>query len=403
MNKHLAVSLLLACVLCPATAQAQGVDGTLFDLARIKDNVRSKRVSSFDRSGGNNDRFESIPAGERRTLFEVEGAGMINHIWITIAPPPPTLNRNDIILRMYWDGSETPCVEAPIGAFFGQGWDESYNFASLPLAAGPRDGRGMVSYFVMPFARGARIEVENDAGRTIDAFYYYVDYVELDALPRDMGRFHAWYNHELTEALPGGENEWSLLGPQGANTTGADNYLVADIAGNGQFVGVNYYVHSPSPMWYGEGDDMIFIDGERWPPSLHGTGTEDYFNTSWSPNTLFSHPYYGYARVNNDIGWLGRTHVYRFHISDPLYFDRSLRFTIEHGHNNNLTLDLATVAYWYQTEPHKPYPALPDRAARAPKPFIGVVDIHRWRDAWRKAMGSDPTLWGKETKPDGSR
>jgi hypothetical protein len=380
----------------PPAADAQAVDGTLLDLARIHDSVKSRRISSYDRSGGNRDRFENIPDGERRTIFQVDGSGMINHIWITIAPPPPKLNRNDIILRMYWDGHDEPCVEAPIGAFFGQGWDESYDWVSLPLAAGPRDGRGMVSYFVMPFSNGARIDVENDSGRRIDAFYYYVDYVELDALPADMGRFHAWYNHELTEALPEGENEWSLLGPQGKNTTGDGNYVFADIQGKGQFVGVNYYVHSPSPMWYGEGDDMFFIDSEPWPPSLHGTGTEDYFNTSWSPNDRYSHPYYGFARVNDDVGWLGRTHVYRFHISDPIYFDKSLRATIEHGHNNNLTLDLASVAYWYQTDPHKPYPDVPDRAERAPKPFISTSDIHLWRDAWRKAEGGDPKLWGKK-------
>jgi hypothetical protein len=400
MRKHCAIGLVTLWLLAPATLDAQGVDGTLFDLARVKHDVHSKRISSFDRSGGNNDRFEHIPDGERRALFEVTGAGIINHMWITIAPPPPAVSRNDIILRMYWDGQEAPAVESPIGPFFGQGWDESYDFASLPLAAGPRDGRGLVSYFVMPFADGARIEIENDTGRDIDAFYYYVDYVELDELPDDMGRFHAWYNHELTEALPEGENEWSLLGPQGNNTTGAGNYLIADIAGSGHFVGVNYYVHSPSPMWYGEGDDMIFIDGEPWPPSLHGTGTEDYFNTSWSPNTLFSHPFYGYGRVNGDVGWLGRTHVYRFHVTDPIYFDASLRFTIEHGHNNNLTLDMATVAYWYQTGPHKPYPTLPDREARAPRPFISVVDMHRWRDEWRKSRGNDPKLWGQETRPE---
>jgi hypothetical protein len=142
MNKHFAIGLMASCVLAPATMWAQGADGTLLDLARVKDDVRSERISSFDRTGGNNDRFENIPDGERRTLFEVEDAGMINHIWITIAPPPPDLSRNDIILRMYWDGNEAPRVESPIGAFFGQGWDESYNFASLPLAAGPRDGRG---------------------------------------------------------------------------------------------------------------------------------------------------------------------------------------------------------------------------------------------------------------------
>jgi hypothetical protein len=389
-----AVSLAAWCL--ARDVRAQGTEGTLLDLARIKDGVQSRRVSSFDKTGGNNDRFENIPTGERRTLFQVDGAGLINHIWITIAPPPPELNRNDIILRVYWDGQEAPCVEAPIGAFFGQGWDETYPFVSLPLAAGPREGRALVSYFVMPFEKGARIEVENDTGRAIDAFYYYVDYVKLDRLPPDLGRFHAWYNHELTEAAAEGENEWELLGPQGKNTTGADNYLIADVEGKGHYVGVNYYVHSPSPMWYGEGDDMIFIDGEAWPPSLHGTGTEDYFNTSWSPNTLYTHPFFGYARVNDDVGWLGRTHVYRFHVTDPLYFDRSLRFTIEHGHNNNLTLDLSSVAYWYQTGPHKAYPPLPNREARKPRPFIGPVELHRWRHEWRKNRAGEPKLWGDE-------
>ncbi|MGW8178806.1 MAG: glycoside hydrolase family 172 protein, partial [bacterium] len=354
----------------------QGIESALLDLTRIHEGVKSKRISSFDRTGGNRDRFESIDDGEHRTIFEVEGAGMINHIWITIAPPPPKLSRNDIILRMYWDGEQKPSVEAPIGPFFGQGWDESYNFSSLPLAAGPREGRGLVSYFVMPFSKGARIEIENDAGQRIDAFYYYIDYVEL-ATPPDTGRFHAWYNKELTEALPDGENEWSVLGPQKDNVGGEKNYLVADIEGQGHYVGVNYFVHSPGPMWYGEGDDMFFIDGESWPPSLHGTGTEDYFNTSWSPKNLFAHPFYGYARVNDDIGWLGRTHVYRFHIVDPVYFEKSLRFSIEHGHNNNLTLDIATVAYWYQKEPHKAFPPFPNRELRKPKPSIGVVEMHR--------------------------
>jgi hypothetical protein len=394
------LAVLASVILGAPAALAQGVEGTLLGLTQLQEGARSRRVSSFDRTGGNNDRLEHIPDGERRTLFEVDGAGMINHIWITIAPPPPELSRNDIILRMYWDGEESPSVESPIGPFFGQGWDESYDFASYALAAGPRDGRGLVSYFVMPFAKGARIEVENDTGQEVGAFYYYVDYVELDALPPGTGRFHAWYNRELTEALPDGENEWSLLGPQRENTTGDDNYLVADILGQGHYAGVNYYVQSPSPMWYGEGDDMFFIDGETWPPSLHGTGTEDYFNTSWSPNTMFSHPFYGYGRVNDDIGWLGRTHVYRFHVTDPVYFQESLRFSIEHGHNNNLTLDLATVAYWYQAEPHRPFPPMVGREARKPRPFIGVVDIHRWRHEWRKNRGNDRQLWGNEREEE---
>jgi hypothetical protein len=381
-----------------SSIQAWENQSLFLDLAKIQEGVKSKRISSFDQSGGNEDRFESIADGERRVLADIQGPGIINHIWITIAPPPPELSRNDIILRMYWDGAEEPCVETPIGPFFGQGWDESYSYASLPLAAGPLEGRGLVSYFAMPFQTGAKIEVENDTGKAIHAFYYYIDYMELEAAPSNMGRFHAWYNRELTEALPDGENEWSVLGPQGKNPSGDANYLIADIEGKGHYVGVNYFVHSPGPMWYGEGDDMFFIDGQPWPPSLHGTGTEDYFNTSWSPKSKFSHPFYGYARVNDDVGWLGRTHVYRFHITDPVYFDKSLRFSIEHGHNNNLTLDIATVAYWYQTEPHKSYPGLLNREERKPMPFIGVVDMHRWRHEWRKNMGNKGKLWGNERK-----
>jgi hypothetical protein len=377
---------------------AQTTEGMLLDLARIKEGVKSKRVSSFDRSGGNGDGRANIVPGETRTVFEVEGAGIINHIWITIGPPPELLDRHDIILRAYWDGNEEPCVESPIGDLFGQGWGESYPFSSMPLAAGPVEGRGLVSYFTMPFADGARIDITNEADKPIAAFYYYIDYVEVEKLPADMGRFHAWYNHQLTEALETGENEWRSLGPFEENTTGDRNYLILDAEGKGHYVGVNYFVHSPTPMWYGEGDDMFFIDGETWPSSLHGTGTEDYFNTSWCPKVLFQHPFYGYARVNDDIGHLGRTHVYRFHITDPIYFDKSLRFSIEHGHNNNLTLDISSVAYWYQTDPHKPFPEFPTKKERAARRMIGPVDIHRWRHEWRENQGADPTLWGKELR-----
>jgi hypothetical protein len=375
--------------------QAQTTGGDLFELAKIKSDVKTKRVSSYDRSGGNNDRFEHIKPGEKRVIFDVKGAGIINHIWITIAPPPEKLNRNDIVLRMYWDGKNFPSVESPIGPFFGQGWNESYDFSCLPLAVGPVKGRALVSYFVMPFAKGAKIEIENQADQEIRAFYYYIDYVEVKELKEDMGRFFAWYNHELTEALPDGENEWSSLGKQDKNETGEDNYLFVDINGKGHYVGVNYYVHSPSPMWYGEGDDMIFIDGDK-KATLHGTGTEDYFNTSWCPKALFTHPYFGYARVNENVGWLGRTHVYRFHISDPIYFEKSLKVTIEHGHNNCLTLDLASVAYWYQAPPLTKLSPIPDKESRQPKEFVRPFHIHKWRHEWRKNKGNDSTLWGTE-------
>ena len=341
--------LLVCAIACLAAiaVSAQESGSEFAALAKIRPNVTSRRVSSYDRTGGNGDNVSHIPDGAKVTIMDVKGAGVITHIWITLAPGAEALNRNDVILRMYWDGKPYPSVEAPIGPFFGNGWGEAYNFVSAPLAVTPGWGKSYVSYFAMPFATGARIEIENQSGLTIDALYFNIDYEEMPALPADLGRFHAWFNHQLTDALPGGENEWGLLGPTGTNRDGKRNYVFADIAGRGHLVGVNYYVNCPSTMWYGEGDEMVFIDGAT-EPTLNGTGTEDYFNTSWSPKELFQHPNFGYARVNQETGWLGRTHVYRFHVADPIYFAKSCRYTIEHGHNNNLTLDLASVAYWYQ-------------------------------------------------------
>jgi len=386
----LSVSLLACSVLL-----AQSF-GDLKDLARIKNDVKSKRVSSYDRDGGNDD-FLKIPAGTTAELFNVKGAGIITHIWVTVNHDDP-LSRRNLILRMYWDGETEPSVQAPLGDFFGQGWGEFYNYVTPYLSAGPGGGRAMVCYFPMPFATGARITLQNDSDTDVQAFYYYVDYEVHPKLEADLGRFHAWWNHRITPADPKGENEWDVLWPQGHNTTGDSNYVFMETTGSGQFVGVNYFVTSPQPMWYGEGDDMFFIDGEKWPASLQGTGTEDYFNMSWCPKELYNHPYYGLARINGETDWLGRSHCYRFHIQDPVRFSKSLRATIEHGHDNTLTLELATVAYWYQSEPHKPFPAIGDRASRTPMPVPTGVEILRWRDAWRKSLGNGQQLWGNEEK-----
>lgn len=376
--------IIIVCSCSPLYAQE------MTDLSIIQQQVKSKRISSYDRSGDNHDNLQHIKHGEKRVIFDVKGTGIIKHIWITMGPEPAVLSRNDIIIRMYWDGQEFPSVESPIGPFFGQGWNESYLFTSAPLVAAPMDGMGLVSYFAMPFEKGGRIEIENQSGREIRTLYFYIDYVEMKQLPLHAGRFHAWYNKQLTGSVDSVENEHWMFGPGKPNKTGKDNYLIANIKGKGHFVGVNYYVHSPTPYWYGEGDDMIFVDDNV----LYGTGTEDYFNTSWgAPKTPYATPYFGYARVNNDIGFLGRTHLYRFNIADPIYFDSLFRFTIEHGSMNVLTLDLASVAYWYQDKA-SPVPAIPDAAARKPQPMIGPSDIHRWRNEWRKSKGNNPTLWG---------
>lgn len=393
-KKHFFVGLLVIFIV-GSFSEVKGSGSDLYDLAKIRRGVKTKRISSFDRTGGNRDRIENIKPGRKQTIFDVAGAGVINHIWVTMGPK--SVSRNDVILRMYWDGSEYPSVESPIGPFFGQGWDESYEFTSLLLSAPPVDGRSMVCYFAMPFADGARIEIENQADEEIAMFYYYIDYTQMKELPEDMGRFCAWYNQEVTETLPEGENQWKMFGPELANNkTGKGNYVILDVKGKGHFAGVNYYVHSPTPLWYGEGDDMIFIDGDEM-PTLNGTGTEDLFNMAWCPKTVFSHPYFGCAKANENTGTCGRTHLYRFYVSDPIYFDKSLKFTIEHGVSNCLTLELCSVAYWYQQSPVAKLPPIPDKQARKlKKPIGGSMTFHRWRHAWRQSMGGGTTLWGDE-------
>ena len=258
--------LSIAAALLAATfLAAQEPASEFVGLAKIRPEMKSRRAGSYDRTGGNADNVSHVADGAKVNILDAQGAGIITHIWITLAPGADTLNRNDVIIRMFWDGKTFPSVEAPVGPFFGNGWGEAYNFVSAPLAVTPGWGKSYVSYFAMPFAAGARIEIENQSGRTIDALYFNIDYVEVPQLPKDLGRFHAWYNHQLTEALPGGENEWGLLGKSGSNRDGRRNYVFADIKGRGHLVGVNYYVNCPSTMWYGEGDEMIFIDGDQHP------------------------------------------------------------------------------------------------------------------------------------------
>lgn len=370
---------------------------SLLDSVTVRTNARSKRVSSYDRTGGNSD-YIKVPKGETAVLAEMKGAGKVTHIWVTISSKDK-MSRRNLVLRMYWDGQEHPSVESPIGDFFGQGWGEKYEFVSLPLAAAPKEGNAMVSYWQMPFANGAKITIENQGPEDIDNFYYYIDYEEHDEVTTDL-RFHAWYNQEYTLPEAGQENEWAIFSDTPKNTSDAHNYLFCECEGAGHFVGVNYYIQNPGPVWYGEGDDMFMVDGEAWPGSLHGTGTEDYFNQSWCPDTLYNHPFFGTARApgrSNEegrFGWMGKTHCYRFHFVDPVRFSKSLRASIEHGHANCLTLNLASVAYWYQTFPSKPFPQLAKAEERQPMQEVGVVEVHRWRDTWRTAKTGTP--WGTE-------
>lgn len=387
------LSMVMGLILLLSGIQSVRADGLLDTLAVKKDAV-SKRASSYDRTGGNGDSI-NIKPGETATLADIKGAGSIKHIWFTIDHPDENYRRM-LVLRMYWDGETQPSVEAPVGDFFGQGWGETYNFISMPLAAAPGGGKALNCFFPMPFGKSAKITIENQSDKPCRSFYFYIDYEQFKKLPKNQSYFHAWYNQELTKPLNGDENEWDTLRSPADKTTGNENnYTIIDAQGEGHYVGINYYVNCPSPMWYGEGDDMWQIDGEKWPYSLNGTGTEDYFESSWCPKEIYMHPFFGYARVNNDIGFLGRTHCYRFHIQDPVIFKKSLKGSIEHGHANNMTLELSSVAYWYQSEPHKTFPALAAPKDRIPRKTPGITDIHKWRAEWRKAKGNG-TLWGDE-------
>ncbi len=343
---------------------------TLSTIAYSRDSKR-KRISSFDRTGGNDDRLY-INAGESRTIADIHGAGCINHIWCTIAGENFNEEKNylrKIILKMYWDNEENPSVEVPIGDFFGMGHGMCKNFVSAPLQMSPQDGKSLNCWFPMPFASNARIELLNECDKQT-IFYFYVDYEEFDTLPEGMLRFHATWKRELpTKGIEQGKmtnREWLF---EGRNTTGDNNYVLLEAEGKGHYVGCNINIHNLRDTvkwdWPGEGDDMIFIDGEKWPPNLHGTGTEDYVNMAWCPTQEYNAPYHGLILGGKD-NWKGKISYYRYHIQDPIMFEKSIKVTIEHGHDNHRSDDWSTTAYWYQTEPHMKLPPMPPADKRLP-------------------------------------
>lgn len=347
---------------------------SLRDLPRLRDS-RRKRISSWDRSGGNEDRL-TIRPGETAALADISGAGCVNHIWVTIANEKmsrtPDCLESDflrkILFKIYWDGENEPSVLAPVGDFFGIGHGKTRNFVSLPLQMSPEDGKSFNSFFHMPFANGARIEAVSELEHEDVFFYYYVDYEEYDELEDGLGRFHAqWRRENPTDGLSEAEasrqtNPEFEFGGENIARSGGANYTILEAEGKGHYVGCALNVHNLRETsqwnWYGEGDDMVFIDGEEWPPSLHGTGTEDYFNTAWCPQQEYSAPYHGIT-LGGGENWSGHVSVYRFHVEDPVTFEESIKVTIEHGHANKRSDDYSSVAYWYQTEPHKPFGILP--------------------------------------------
>lgn len=342
----------------------------LENLPRIR-KVRRRRASSYDRSGGNKDSVP-VPAGTAVALLDFQGPGRITHIWMTLNPGEPHALRN-ILLRMYWDGESDPSVECPIGDFFGCGHGMTRNFSSVVLAMSPEDGKAFNSFFPMPFHRSARVEVVNQGAEECPELFFYIDYEE-GPQPEDVGTFHArWRRENPTDGIDEkGLTNWQFQ-MEGKNQTGAGNYEILRATGEGHYVGCVLSIFNlrmtTRSNWYGEGDDMIFIDGDET-PTLHGTGCEDYFNTAWGPRQTYSGLYHGIV-LPGEANWAGPISVYRFHVTDPIQFARSIRVTIEHGHANNRSDDYSSVAYWYQREPHVvPWPMAPVEA-RIPRALGG--------------------------------
>ncbi|GGA63049.1 hypothetical protein GCM10011507_13330 [Edaphobacter acidisoli] len=322
------------------------------------------RASSTDPTGANAD-FRRIEPGATLTALDVDGPGEVSHLWFTIASGEP-YHLKRIVLRIYWDGEQSPSVETPIGDFFGLGLGEYYRWQSEMLSVG--SDKSLNSFFPMPFRHHARITITNEGKQPVHSFYYNIDYrTYAHELPRDTLYFHAEYR----QAQPnrGWTNKWTGNGDPlvngKTNLDGKDNYVWMEAKGHGQYVGVTMSVLQNQDGWWGEGDDMFFVDDEKT-PSIVGTGSEDYFLGAWGfSGGPFSYQLYGAPVVGGDVAG-SRSSVYRFHLDSPIPFTKSFKATIEYGNANHRSDNFYSVAYWYQAEPHEAFPPLPPVEARLP-------------------------------------
>jgi len=291
-----------------------------------------------------------IKPGQVFTLGDIQGSGAIQHIWMT-----PTGHWRYSILRIYWDGEAEPSVEVPVGDFFAAGWGTYAQISSLAICVNP--GSALNSYWEMPFRRSAKLTMQNLDEQEM-TLYYQVDYTLTD-VPEDAGYFHAQFRR--SNPLP----------------YKTDYTILDGVKGWGHYVGtyLAWGVHNTG--WWGEGEIKFFIDGDTKFPTICGTGTEDYFCGSYNFENRdtrryqeFTTPYSGLAQVVRPDGLYSsqqRFGLYRWHIMDPIRFESDLRVTIQAlgwrsgGRYLPLQDDIASVAFWYQAEPHGGFPKLPDK------------------------------------------
>lgn len=303
-------------------------------------NSKMIQVSSLDTSGGNDDHIQLAP-GKKVNILDVEGPGMITRIWLAVDSPDPYYLRR-IVIRMYWDNESKPSVEVPLGDFFGNGFTyRQYISQYLGMTGG-----GFICYFPMPFESNARIEITNETLQEIKELSFQINYQKFEAaLESDVAYFHALWKRDI-------------------RTNYDSNYQALNIKGKGHIVGLNLNLQAyDGGLDYLEGDEMIYVDGEK-KPAISGTGTVDFFSASGHFNYgEFCGPYNGLIYKDDS---LGRVAAYRLHIMDPIPFRRGVKVTLEHGHANQEVADYSSTVYWYQMEPHNPYPTLPKAGQRIP-------------------------------------
>jgi len=336
---------------------------SLDHLLHVED-ARSRRAASTAADPNSNADNLRIAPGASRTLCELDGPGVIRHIWLTFPEARPSWLAKDggarpdqIVLRIYWDGSPEPAVEAPVGDFFAVGFGQRQPVASAVVVV--EDGDSYNCFWPMPFFAHAKITLSNESEKPLNSTYFHVDW-EQRAVAEGTPFFCAQY-HQAFPAVHG------------------EDYLVLDAVGKGHYVGTVLSVRTRSPEWFGEGDDRFYIDGETT-ASIQGTGTEDYFLSAWGLQKN-SMPYSGTTLLDGGWGHLGqRTTAYRWHVLDPIRFAKSLRVCFEHkgwvpgdekpdgkvhGHTERFD-DFASVAFWYQQGQPKRFTKLPPAKERVP-------------------------------------
>lgn len=363
-------------------------------IARVKD-ARTGRASSWDQRGRNQDNW-IIGPGETRVIAELDGPGAITHIWMTqfcrrtlgpglidpvaggqaapVLEIHPALGNTweeadpdyyrKVLLRVTYDGADGPSILVPLGDFFGVGHSMPANYASafFTVTAKPEEmlrfggSASLNCYLPMPFREHVRVELINENDVPYGQ-YFHVDYeLYRQPLPDDIAYLHASWRR--SDPCPGWGPDLQVNSPETnvANLAADHNYVVLETEGTGHYVGMNLSVFHRQGSWWGEGDDMILIDDDAWPPSLHGTGTEDYFNHAWGMQRQ-AYPWHGAIIHEGDVP--GYAVSYRFHGPDPVRFRERIRVTMEHGHANHLADDWSSTAYWYQLPPSPGVTILP--------------------------------------------